>query len=124
MGSVNEIDYIFQLKTKLKRNVFISSVNKTDYSVFVARRFKNRGSSFAYLFPRYFSHEPHLAGSRRSKKLADEIGTRWNNYGFHVDTLEYNVLLPRAKDDSPDYFELKDRSGNVTMRHEFAAVVS
>ena len=73
-------------------------------------------------FSRYFSHEPHQAGSRRSEELADEIKRRWNNYGFHVETWEYNVLLPRAKEDNPDYFEIKDQNGNITMRHTFAAV--
>ena len=74
-------------------------------------------------FSRYFSLKPHLAGSSRSKELADEIRTRWDNYGFRVDTLEYDVLLPRAKDNSPDYMEIKDQNGKVTMKHTFAAVV-
>jgi hypothetical protein len=75
-------------------------------------------------FARYFSSEPHQAGSRRSEELADEIKRRWNDYGFHVETPEYNVLLPRAKEDNPDYFEIKDQNGNVTMRHKFVTVVS
>ena len=75
-------------------------------------------------FVRYFSHEPHQAGSRRSEELADEIKRRWDDYGFHVETWEYNVLLPKAKEDNPDYFEIKDQNGNVTMRHTFVAVVS
>lgn len=72
---------------------------------------------------RYFSLEPHLAGSNRSKRLADEISRRWNNYGFHVETFEYDVLLPQADDESPDYIEIKDHTGSVIMKHTFAAVV-
>ncbi|XP_028408347.1 putative N-acetylated-alpha-linked acidic dipeptidase isoform X2 [Dendronephthya gigantea] len=71
---------------------------------------------------RYFSLEPHMAGSNRSKRLADEISRRWKNYGFHVDTIEYDVLLPQVDDDSPDYIEIKDRNGSVIMKHTFAAV--
>ena len=40
-----------------------------------------------------------------------------------METLEYNVLLPRAKDGNPDYMEIKNQAGNVTFRHTFAAVV-
>lgn len=77
-----------------------------------------------YFSFRYFSRKPHQAGSRNSEELADEIKKRWNNYGFQVHTLEYNVLLPRAKDDKPDYMEIKDHAGKVILRHNFAAVVS
>ena len=33
------------------------------------------------------------------------------------------MLLPRAKDENPDYMEIKGHAGNVIFRHAFAAVV-
>lgn len=38
--------------------------------------------------------------------------------------MKYDVLLPQAKDDSPDYMEVKDKNGHAIMKHVFAAQVS
>ena len=72
---------------------------------------------------RYFSHEPHTAGSQRSKELAEEIKSTWSSYGLNVDMFEYEVLLHEAKNNTPDFIEVKDHAGKVTIRHEFAAEV-
>ena len=81
-------------------------------------------SIFFNIHCRYFSSEPHFAGTQRSKDLADEIKKRWKSYGFHVETLAYKVLLPRAKDGRPDFMEIRDQKGNIVLKHDFAAVVS
>ena len=47
-----------------------------------------------YFVYRYFSSEPHFAGSKRNNDLARYIAEKWQKYGFDdVNMPEYNVLM-------------------------------
>lgn len=70
---------------------------------------------FSCCFERYFSKRPHVAGTARSKELADEIANRWKNYGFDkVEMPEYNVLIPYIDPKISNKVQVLD-SGNNTV---------
>lgn len=52
------------------------------------------GASYYELSCRYFSREPHFAGSKRNNDLAGNIAAKWRSYGFdHVKMAKYDVLM-------------------------------
>ena len=76
-------------------------------------------SSNCFNFCRYFSEEPHLAGSPRQKELADELAKRWKSYGFdHVEQPEYKVLLSFPNTQDPTKITIKYTNG--TKIHEIS----
>ncbi|XP_028396940.1 glutamate carboxypeptidase 2-like [Dendronephthya gigantea] len=65
---------------------------------------------------RYFSERPHVAGTPRSKELADEIERRWREYKFDkVEQPEYDILLPYVQPNVSNSVQILNSTGNVTF---------
>ena len=61
----------------------------------------------SYLFFRYFSKEPHLAGSKRNNDLAQHIVKKWKEYGFdQVELAKYDVLMTSTRKDLKSKVEI------------------
>ena len=59
------------------------------------------------LSTRYFTFEPHIAGSLRQYELAVHIANKWKEYGFdEVEMPEYKVLLSLPREDKPNNVEV------------------
>ena len=69
---------------------------------------------FCFTF-RYFSQEPHFAGSRRNNDLARHIAAKWKDYGFdQVELTRYDVLLNTPHKDLKNKVEIH-RNGEVVF---------
>ena len=56
---------------------------------------------------RYFSEEPHLAGSKRNNVLAQHIAKTWKDYGFdQVEMAKYDVLMTSPRKDRKSKVEI------------------
>ena len=65
---------------------------------------------------RFFSSEPHIAGSDRQKELAEELAKRWKEYGFdHVEMPEYKALL--------SFPETKLNSTRITIKYKNGSII-
>ena len=65
---------------------------------------------------RYFSARPHVAGTPRSKELADEIEKRWKEHKFDkVEQPKYNVLLPYVDPDVSNSVQILNSTRKVTF---------
>ena len=63
--------------------------------------------SKACLCFRYFSKEPHLAGSKRNNDLAHDIVKKWKEYGFdQVEMAKYDVLMTSPRKDMKSKVEI------------------
>ena len=63
--------------------------------------------SKACLCFRYFSKEPHLAGSKRNNDLAQVIAKKWKEHGFdQVEMAKYNVLMTSPRKDMKSKVEI------------------
>jgi len=70
------------------------------------------------MFFRYFSKEPHLAGSRRNYDLAQHIVKKWKEYGFdQVKMAKYDVLLTSPRKDMKSKVEIYCH-GQVVFRSQ------
>ena len=70
--------------------------------------------SFFSPLRRYFSEEPHLAGSPRQLALAIELEKRWKEYGFdHVEKPEYKALLSYPNTTHPTRITIKYTNGTI-----------
>lgn len=68
-----------------------------------------------YLSTRYFTVEPHIAGSLRQYELAVHISNKWKEYGFdEVEMPEYRVLLSLPREDQPNNVEVIT-NGSVSL---------
>ena len=67
---------------------------------------------------RYFSQEPHFAGSKRNNFLALHIAAKWKEYDFdHIEIAKYDVLI------NTPWKELKNtvktqRNGDVVLKSQ------
>lgn len=69
-----------------------------------------------YLSTRYFTFEPHIAGSLRQHELAVHISNKWKEYGFdEVEMPEYRVLLSLPREDQPNNVEVIT-NGSVSLK--------
>ena len=69
---------------------------------------------FCFTF-RYFTEEPHFAGSRRNNDLARHIAAKWKDYGFdQVELTRYDVLLNTPHKDLKNKVEIH-RNGEVVF---------
>ena len=69
---------------------------------------------FCYNFLRFFSKEPHIAGSTRQKELAVELAKRWKEYGFdRVEQPEYKALLSFPNTTHPTRITIKYKNGTI-----------
>ena len=73
---------------------------------------------------RFFSRQPHSAGSQRQKELANEINRTWQDYGFAVEMPEYDVLLSIPDENNPDYIKVVNATGKIMLRETFVTQVS
>lgn len=64
---------------------------------------------------RYFSAEPHIAGSARQKTLAEELVRRWKDEnGFDkVEMPMYEALLSKPDKDKKTRITLKYKNGTI-----------
>ena len=70
---------------------------------------------------RYFSKEPHLAGSKRNNDLAQDIAKKWKEYGFdQVEMARYDVLMTSPRKDMKSKVEIYCRGQVVftSQSHE------
>ena len=76
--------------------------------------FKSKFSRLS-CFLRYFSAEPHIAGSPRQKVLAEELVRRWKDeYGFDkVEMPRYKALLSKPDVDKKTRVTLKYKNGSI-----------
>lgn len=71
-----------------------------------------------FVLHRYFSKEPHLAGSKRNNDLAHHIATKWREYGFDEVTMpKYDVLMSSPKNDRKSHVEIH-RNGRVIFKSQ------
>lgn len=71
-----------------------------------------------FVLHRYFSKEPHLAGSKRNNDLAHHIATKWREYGFDEVTMpKYDVLMSSPKKDRKSHVEIH-RNGRVIFKSQ------
>ena len=64
----------------------------------------------------YFSRRPHIAGTARSKELADEIARTWREYNFDkVEMPKYNILLPYADPSISNKVQILDTGNNIVV---------
>ena len=68
-----------------------------------------------FCFRRFFSAEPHIAGSPRQKVLAEELVRRWKDeYGFDkVEMPMYEALLSKPDMDKKTRVTLKYKNGTI-----------
>ena len=67
---------------------------------------------------RYFSSEPHFAGSKRNNDLAIHIAQKWREYGFdHVEMAKYDVLMSSPRKDMKSKVEIH-RNGHVIFKSQ------
>ena len=70
------------------------------------------------LYFRYFSKEPHLAGSKRNYDLAQYIAKKWKEYGFdQVEMAKYDVLMTSPRKDLQSKVEIY-RNGDVVFKSQ------
>ncbi|XP_067026135.1 glutamate carboxypeptidase 2-like [Acropora muricata] len=63
---------------------------------------------------KFFSKEPHIAGSTRQKELAVELAKRWKEYGFdRVEQPEYKALLSFPNTTHPTRITIKYKNGTI-----------
>lgn len=56
---------------------------------------------------RFYTSQPHIAGSKRQHDLALHLADKWRTYGFDkVEMPEYKVLLSLPQEDKPNKVEL------------------
>ena len=68
-------------------------------------------------FSRYFTKEPHVAGSPRNNELARHIARKWRSYGFdEVEIAKYDMLLSVPSENQRSKVEILDDSGDVKFR--------
>ena len=72
-------------------------------------------SQLRFCFLRFFSAEPHIAGSPRQKVLAEELVRRWKDeYGFDkVEMPMYKALLSKPDMDKKTRVTLKYKNGTI-----------
>lgn len=64
---------------------------------------------------RFFTSEPHMAGSKRQRDLAVYLADKWRAYGFdEVEMPEYKVLLSLPQEDKPNTVKV---ISNGTTQH-------
>lgn len=56
---------------------------------------------------RFYTSQPHIAGSKHQHDLALHLADKWRTYGFDkVEMPEYKVLLSLPQEDKPNKVEL------------------
>lgn len=62
---------------------------------------------FEIIYKREFSTQPHIAGSKRQRDLADKLVARWTEFGLdQVETPGYKVLLSFPQPNKPNRVSL------------------
>ena len=63
---------------------------------------------------RYFSKKIHLAGSERSREMAQYLAQQWREYEFDdVEMPSYKVLLSFPMEDKPNIISVLDSNGTI-----------
>ena len=68
---------------------------------------------------RMLTVDPHIAGSDRNDKLAGDLVTQWNSYGFDsVQTYNYTVLLTFPNKSSLNVLNIVSNNGSANVLFE------
>uniref|UniRef100_A0A8B9F0U3 Glutamate carboxypeptidase 2 n=1 Tax=Amazona collaria TaxID=241587 RepID=A0A8B9F0U3_9PSIT len=69
--------------------------------------------TFCFFFSSNFTQVPHLAGTKESLHLAQQIQAEWKEFGLDsVQLVHYDVLLSYPDDAKPNYISIIDEHGN------------
>ena len=63
------------------------------------------------LFSSFFAGRPHVASTKRTFEISDEIYRRFESYGFKASFHNYTTILGYSKRDDPNMVYVKHESG-------------
>lgn len=92
-------------------------MHKTQFNLIFPRPSPYKLCLILYILYRTFSEAPHIAGSARQKKLAEDLVKRWREYGFdQVEMPEYRVLLSQPQKGKQNTASVLFRNGSVAFQ--------
>lgn len=73
-----------------------------------------------FYFGSFFAKRPHVASTKRTFEISEEIFKRFESYGFKATFHNYTTILAFSKRDDPNFVYVKDTAGNYFSNwHQF-----